>query len=219
MGNVHHHGFRSRFHQQIEIATVGVCAIHQVSPRGLVALDAVRNPLFGSAACSALLRTLASAPSTHLPADEYARVMARALGAGDALTTALASGPAIATVFPAGNSLVDALQAFQAAMAELGVAGRVTTFTASDFGRTLTGADGSDHGWGSTHLILGGAVNGGRFYGTAPVIANNGPDDVGQGRLLPSTSVDQYAATLGGWFGIGDADLLTVLPLIRQMPP
>jgi len=56
------------------------------------------------------------------------------------------------------------------------------------------------------------AVQGGRFYGTAPLIANNGPDDVGQGRLLPSTSVDQYAATLGRWFGIGDTDLLGVLP-------
>jgi uncharacterized protein (DUF1501 family) len=108
--------------------------------------------------------------------------------------------------------LAAALQAFQAAMAELGVAERVTTFAASDFGRTFTGTDGSDHGWGGTHLILGGAVNGGRFYGTAPVIANNGPDDVGQGRLLPSTSVDRYAATLGRWFGISDTDLLTVLP-------
>jgi uncharacterized protein (DUF1501 family) len=95
---------------------------------------------------------------------------------------------------------------------ELGVADRVTTFTASDFGRTFTGTDGSDHGWGGTHLILGGAVNGGRFYGIAPVIANNGPDDVGQGRRLPSTSVDQYAAALGRWFGIGDTDLLGVLP-------
>jgi uncharacterized protein (DUF1501 family) len=60
--------------------------------------------------------------------------------------------------------------------------------------------------------MLGGAVNGGRFYGSAPVVANNGPDDVGQGRMLPSTSVDQYAATLGKWFGISDGDLLTVLP-------
>jgi len=108
--------------------------------------------------------------------------------------------------------LAAALQAFQAAMAELGVADRVTTFTASDFGRTFTGTDGSDHGWGGSHLILRGAVNGGRFYGAAPVIASNGPDDVGQGRLLPSTSVDQYAATLGQWFGISDTDLLTVLP-------
>jgi uncharacterized protein (DUF1501 family) len=62
------------------------------------------------------------------------------------------------------------------------------------------------------HFTLGGAVNGGRFYGTAPVVANNGPDDVGQGRLLPSTAVDQYASTLGRWFGISDTDLLTVLP-------
>ena len=60
--------------------------------------------------------------------------------------------------------------------------------------------------------MLGGAVAGGRFYGSAPLVANNGDDDVGQGRLLPSTSVDQYAATLGKWFGISDAQLLTVLP-------
>ena len=86
------------------------------------------------------------------------------------------------------------------------------TFTASDFGRTITGTNGSDHGWGSMQFMLGGAVNGGRFYGSPPVIANNGPNDAGQGRLIPSTSVDQYAATLGKWFGISDADLLAVLP-------
>jgi uncharacterized protein (DUF1501 family) len=105
-----------------------------------------------------------------------------------------------------------ALTAFYQATIELGVASQVTTFTASDFGRTMTADDGSDHGWGSMHFMLGGAVNGGRFYGSAPVVANGGPDDVGQGRLLPSTGVDQYAATLGKWFGISDTDLLTVLP-------
>ena len=110
------------------------------------------------------------------------------------------------------TSVADAMSAFYSATVELGVANQVTSFTASDFGRTLTANDGSDHGWGSMHFMLGGAVGGGRFYGTAPVVANNGPDDVGQGRLLPSTSVDQYAATLGKWFGISDADLLTVLP-------
>ena len=62
------------------------------------------------------------------------------------------------------------------------------------------------------HFVLGGAVRGQRFYGTPPVIANNGADDVGQGRLLPSTSVDQYAATLGKWFGLSDSQLLEVLP-------
>src|SRR5450432_1244519 len=110
------------------------------------------------------------------------------------------------------TTVADALTAFHQSTIELGVASQVTTFTASDFGRTLTADDGSDHGWGSMHFMLGGAVNGGRFYGTPPVVANGGPDDVGQGRLLPSTGVDQYAATLGKWFGLSDTDLLTVLP-------
>ena len=110
------------------------------------------------------------------------------------------------------STVASAMSAFYNATVELGVANQVTSFTASDFGRTATGNDGSDHGWGSMHFMLGGAVNGGRFYGTAPAVANNGPDDVGQGRLLPSTSVDQYAATLGAWFGISDSQLLTVLP-------
>ena len=233
---------------------------YQVSPNGPVALNGVKNPLFGSATCSAALRSLVTAPRTHLFENEYTRVMSRSLVAGDALTTALAGGPAITTVFPAGNglaeqlklvarmistasevgakrqvffvsmggfdnhdglasihpglltSVADAMSAFYNATVELGVANRVTSFTASDFGRTLTGNDGSDHGWGGMHFMLGGAVNGGRYYGSAPIVANDGPDDVGQGRLLPSTSVDQYAATFGKWFGISDTDLLTVLP-------
>ncbi len=119
----------------------------------------------------------------------------------------------LATIHPGLlTTVADAMSAFYKATVELGVANQVTAFTASDFGRTATGNDGSDHGWGSMHFMLGGAVNGGRFYGTAPAVANNGPDDVGQGRLLPSTSVDQYAATLGKWFGISDTSLLTVLP-------
>ncbi|MGZ3182840.1 MAG: DUF1501 domain-containing protein [Telluria sp.] len=111
------------------------------------------------------------------------------------------------------TSVGDALSAFHDATVELGLADKVTAFTASDFGRTLTGNnDGSDHGWGSMHFMLGGAVRGKAFYGAAPVVADNGPDDVGQGRLLPTTSVDQYAATLGKWFGIGDNDLVALLP-------
>jgi uncharacterized protein (DUF1501 family) len=111
------------------------------------------------------------------------------------------------------TSVADALAAFQKATAELGLADKVTTFTASDFGRTMSGNnDGSDHGWGSMHFVMGGAVKGKNFYGTAPVVANNGPDDVGQGRLLPTTSVDQLAATLGKWMGVSDTDLLALLP-------
>lgn len=106
-----------------------------------------------------------------------------------------------------------ALAAFHAATVELGVADSVTTFTASDFGRTLTSdGDGSDHGWGSMHLVLGAAVRGRAFYGTPPAVANDGPDDVGQGRLLPELSVDQFGATLGSWFGVSDSELGTVMP-------
>ncbi len=95
-----------------------------------------------------------------------------------------------------------AMSAFYAATVELGVADKVTTFTASDFGRTLSSnADGSDHGWGSHQFVMGGAVQGGRFYGTAPHVSIQTTDQVGQGRLLPSTSVDEFAATLARWFG------------------
>ncbi|MBS0292028.1 MAG: DUF1501 domain-containing protein [Proteobacteria bacterium] len=106
-----------------------------------------------------------------------------------------------------------ALSAFYQATQELGVAGQVTTFTASDFGRTLvSNNDGSDHGWGSMHFVLGGAVKGATYYGSAPVIANGGPDDVGQGRLLPGLSVDQYAATLAAWMGVSASNQASVLP-------
>jgi uncharacterized protein (DUF1501 family) len=106
-----------------------------------------------------------------------------------------------------------AMSAFYAATVELGIADRVTTFTASDFGRTLSSnADGSDHGWGGHHFVMGGAVNGGRFYGTAPHVSIQTDDQVGQGRLLPSTSVDQFAATLARWFGCDASELPGILP-------
>ena len=106
-----------------------------------------------------------------------------------------------------------ALAAFDAAMTELGAADSVTLFTASDFGRTyISNGDGSDHGWGSHHFVLGGAVRGGRFYGEMPTLAVGGPNDAGEGRWIPTTSVDEYAATLARWFGVADSDLPLVLP-------
>jgi uncharacterized protein (DUF1501 family) len=106
-----------------------------------------------------------------------------------------------------------ALAAFDAATLELGVASQVTTFTASDFGRTLSSnGDGSDHGWGSYHFVYGGAVRGQRFFGTAPTLGNDGPDDVGQGRMLPTMAVDQLAATLATWMGVSGTELATVVP-------
>lgn len=115
------------------------------------------------------------------------------------------------------TQLSQALAAFYAATVELGVANQVTTFTASDFGRTLSSnGDGTDHGWGSHQLLLGGALKGGDIYGTMPNLTVNGPDDTGRGRWIPTTSVDEYAATLARWFGVSATDLPTVFPNIGR---
>ena len=110
-----------------------------------------------------------------------------------------------------------ALDAFYRATVEMGVADKVTTFTASDFGRTLaSNGDGTDHGWGANHLVMGGAVGGGRFYGVAPAVALNTPDQVGSGRLLPTISVDQHMATMGRWFGVAPSELAGIAPNIGR---
>jgi uncharacterized protein (DUF1501 family) len=115
-----------------------------------------------------------------------------------------------------------AMRAFYDATVELGVANNVTTFTLSDFGRTLqpagSGAQaGSDHAWGNHHFIMGGSVVGGRFYGTYPTLALAGPDDTDtRGRWIPTTSVEQYAATLATWYGLAPVDLSAVFPLIGR---
>ena len=110
-----------------------------------------------------------------------------------------------------------ALAAFYNATIELNVASNVTTFTMSDFSRTFqpNSNNGSDHAWGSHHMVLGGAVNGGQIYGTYPTLAFGGPDDSGSnGRWVPSLSSTQYAATLAQWFGVSATDLPTVFPTI-----
>ena len=112
-----------------------------------------------------------------------------------------------------------ALDAFYRATIELGVADRVTTFTASDFGRTLSSnGDGSDHGWGGHHFVLGGSVAGGQFYGLAPHVSVDTPDQVGRGRLLPTTSVDEYSATLAQWLGVSPSELPSIAPNIGRFP-
>jgi uncharacterized protein (DUF1501 family) len=115
-----------------------------------------------------------------------------------------------------------ALKAFYDATINLGVADQVTTFTLSDFGRTFEPSGsgpgvGSDHAWGNHHLILGDAVRGGDFYGAYPVLALGGPDDADErGRWIPTTSTDQYAATLALWFGLAPSDVPVVFPFIGR---
>ncbi|HUM11539.1 MAG TPA: DUF1501 domain-containing protein [Myxococcaceae bacterium] len=111
------------------------------------------------------------------------------------------------------------LSAFHAATVQLGVDSQVTTFTLSDFARTLQPASGggSDHAWGNHQLVLGGAVRGRQTYGTFPTLSLGGPDDFStEGRWIPTTSTDQYAATLARWFGVAPGDLASVLPNVGR---
>ena len=113
------------------------------------------------------------------------------------------------------TQLSQAMNAFYQATVEIGAAPQVTAFTLSDFSRTYTpdSTSGTDHAWGGHHLIMGGAVKGGDFYGTFPTLALSGPDDAtDQGRWIPTTSLDQYAGTLANWFGVPTADLPTIFP-------
>jgi uncharacterized protein (DUF1501 family) len=107
--------------------------------------------------------------------------------------------------------------AFQRAMEQLGESGNVTSFTASDFARTLpTNSQGSDHGWGGHHIIMGGAVKGGQTYGQLPVLAVNGPNDTGLGRWIPTIAVDQHAATLAKWFGVDPTEMDAIFPNLNR---
>jgi len=243
---------------------------YQVSPGGAVAINGVKNNVYGSGAVRSALAALVQQPRTHVLENEYNRVTTRAIGAEAQVTSSL-SGVTLATPFPGNNTLADqlkmvarligarsalgarrqvfmvslggfdlhynlialhpgllgrvsdAMTAFYNATVELGVTSQVTAFTASDFGRTLvSNGDGSDHGWGNHHVVVGGAVKGAAFYGTPPPVSVGNTDaaqdqwHVGQGRLLPSTSVDQYAATLATWFGVADAELAGILPNLRH---
>jgi uncharacterized protein (DUF1501 family) len=111
------------------------------------------------------------------------------------------------------TQLGSAFEYFDGVMGNMGLSNNVTAFTISDFGRTLTSnSNGTDHGWGSHHFVAGGAVNGQDMYGTYPVVGANQANDLGAGRLIPTTSVEQYAGTLAKWFGLSDGQVREVFP-------
>jgi len=122
--------------------------------------------------------------------------------------------------------LAHALRYFDTTLGAMNARNAVTTFTGSDFGRTFTSnGDGTDHGWGAHHFVMGGAVKGGDLYGNFPVLglknaSNNNfyssPNQLGNGSLLPENSVDQLGATLGKWFGLSDTQLLDVFPNLKN---
>ena len=130
----------------------------------------------------------------------------------------------IAKQVPLLQQVSDAMSRFHLAMVAEGLGDKVTAFTASDFGRTLaSNGDGADHGWGSHHFVVGGAVKGQQIYGAPPPVSINNTSTsvdyeghVGQGRLIPTTSVDQYGATMGKWFGLSDPQLLDILPNLKN---
>ncbi len=188
-------------------------------------LDPIINPATGSAALQALA-------ALNTPLANQLLQVARLIEARDTLSmkrqiffVALNGFDTHGSQLPVQQSLFaqlgPALQTFTDATEALGVANNVTTFTLSDFGRTLKPASGggSDHAWGNHHFIIGGAVNGGDFYGTFPTLrlGNDSADDISnEGRWLPTTALDQYAATLATWFGVSPADLPYVLPNIGR---
>ena len=115
-----------------------------------------------------------------------------------------------------------AFGAFMSTMETMGTLNDVTLFTESEFNRTgdANANVGTDHAWGGHHIVLGGAVRGGATYGTFPTLQLRGPDDAGsRGNFIPTTSLDQYAATMGGWFGVPDAELRLIFPNLANFTP
>ncbi|HEY0747614.1 MAG TPA: DUF1501 domain-containing protein [Steroidobacteraceae bacterium] len=194
----------------------------------VVSRSLLGQQIFGASLPASTVTTFPATTKTNLSAQlsMVARVIAARNASGIGATRQVfmvgagnfdTHNAVVTTQPPLLSDVAASMAAFYAEMNALGVQNNVTSFTVSDFGRTLNSdGDGSDHGWGSVHFAVGGAVNGTQFYGTPPVLPPNlktpGPLDVGRGRFVPTMAVDQFGATLGSWFGVSDANLLTIFP-------
>ena len=170
---------------------------------------------------------------SHARSSTYARpkIFFCSLGGFDTHTQQTGSSPTSTAGGAAGSGnqgsllfqLSTAMRAFYDETVAQNIQNNVVTFTLSDFGRTFqpsgsgSGTVGSDHAWGNHAFIMGGAIHGGDFYGKYPTLALGGPDDTdNRGRWIPTTSIDQYAATLAAWYGLAQSDLPTVFPFLSR---
>jgi uncharacterized protein (DUF1501 family) len=193
-------------------------AFMEVQQRALQSVDKVRSAVanaqpvsvdFSDSPLGLQLQTVAQLISARDELQMKRQIFFVGMGGFDTHDNQISEQPALFAEI--SKSMSDFYQATQ----ELGIAESVTTFTQSDFGRTLTSnGDGTDHGWGGNHLVMGGSVLGRRIYGKYPDLSMGGPDEVSGGRLIPTLSADQYVATLSKWFGVADANLDQITPNI-----
>jgi uncharacterized protein (DUF1501 family) len=197
-GSVYERGFADVQRRAIEAADTVTAAIDSAPPI---------NAVFPQSQLGNQLRTVARLIAVRDQLQMKRQIFFVAAGGFDSHDDQNQNQPGLL------GGISDAISAFHAATVELGIDDGVTTFTQSDFARTLTSnGDGTDHAWGGNQLLVGGAVAGRQLYGNFPVLEIGGSEDVGGGRMIPSTSADQYAATLAKWFGIPDVDLGIVAP-------
>jgi uncharacterized protein (DUF1501 family) len=178
---------------------------------GLLASVSLKTQFPANNPLAAQLRTVANVMAVRNQLGLTRQIFFCQLGSFDT------HGAQLETQQPLLQQLSQAVMAFYQATQELSIDQNVTTFTASEFGRTLTpsGVDGSDHAWGNHHFVIGSAVQGGKFFGNFPLLAPGGDDDANsRGVLIPTTAVDQYGATLAQWFGVNSSSLPTVFPNI-----
>ncbi|MFC4698575.1 DUF1501 domain-containing protein [Glaciecola siphonariae] len=172
------------------------------------------NTVFPESSLGSQLRTVAETMSIRNSLSANRQIFFVGTGGFDTHSNQAADLPALL------SQLDGALSAFDAAMNELGLSDNVTTFTASDFGRTLTvNGDGTDHGWGGNQIVMGGAVRGGNILGNVPPTRLGHDLDAGNGRLIPTLSVEQFAEPLGRWWGLSDTELRSALPGLSNFNP
>ena len=170
--------------------------------------DNLQTPYNQTSSLASQLRMVARLIAAQQPLGMQRQIFFVGLGGWDTHDNQSARLPGLV------SELDESLNDFYATLAELSQTNSVTTFTASDFGRTLTvNGDGSDHGWGGHYMVMGGAVNGGQLHGQLPSFITGSDDDAGdKGRVIPSLSINQFGASMASWMGLNDNDLLDVFP-------